>query len=83
MKDTFLRNIQRVLGDGGTLHFWTDVSDYYDATLERLAAVTTLAGPFDVPEQTADHDLDYRTHFERRVRQHNEAVYRCEFRKEA
>ena len=29
-----------------------------------------------VAERPAEHDLDYRTHFERRMRQHGEAVYR-------
>ncbi len=82
MNDALLRNVQRVLHSGGRLHFWTDVGEYFDATLGRLAAVTTLTGPLDVPEPSAQHDLDYRTHFERRVRQHNEAVYRCEFLKE-
>ena len=36
---------------------------------------------FGASEKPADHDLDYRTHFERRTRLHGEAVYRAEFRK--
>jgi tRNA (guanine-N7-)-methyltransferase len=43
--------------------------------------VTKLTGPHEVPELAAEHDLDYRTHFERRMRLHGEAVYRSEFRK--
>ena len=34
-----------------------------------------------VPEPPAEHDLDYRTHFERRTRKNQEPVYRAEFRK--
>jgi len=36
--------------------------------------------PLEVAEQEAAHDMDYRTHFERRMRQHEEAVYRSLFR---
>jgi tRNA (guanine-N7-)-methyltransferase len=48
-----------------------------------LPQQTQLAGPFPVVEKPADHDLDYRTHFERRMRMHGAAVYRSEFRKQA
>ena len=34
---------------------------------------TPLAGPLEVPERPAEHDLDFRTHFERRTRLHGEA----------
>ena len=40
-----------------------------------------LEGPLDVPEAPAEHDMAYRTHFERRVRLHDRPVYRAEFRK--
>ena len=33
----------------------------------------------EVAEREAEHDLDFRTHFERRTRLHGEAVYRSEF----
>ena len=65
---------------GGTLHFWTDVEEYFHAALEAIAA-TRLIGPLSVAEQPAAHDLDYRTHFERRMRLHALSVYRAEFRK--
>ena len=64
------------------LHFWTDVEEYFQTTLELLAAKTSLLGPLDVPETPAEHDMAYRTHFEHRVRLANESVYRAEFRKE-
>ena len=38
-------------------------------------------GPLPVAEQPAAHDLDYRTHFERRMRLHALPVYRSEFKK--
>jgi tRNA (guanine-N7-)-methyltransferase len=81
LRESFLRDVERVLVPGGTLHFWTDVEEYFRETLELLAGVTRLDGPFEVAEEEAEHDMDYRTHFERRTRQHGEPVYRCEFRK--
>jgi tRNA (guanine-N7-)-methyltransferase len=35
-----------------------------------------------VPERAAEHDLDYRTHFERRTRLAEQPVYRAQFVKE-
>lgn len=83
MNPSFAADVQRVLVPGGKLHFWTDVEEYYQTTLEMLASDTALQGPFPVVEQPAEHDLDYRTHFERRMRLHGLAVYRAEFRKPA
>ena len=68
-----MRNIERTLLPGGTLHFWTDVEEYFNETLEILARATHLNGPLPVAEQQPEHDLDYRTHFERRMRLHGRA----------
>lgn len=81
MTDAFARDIERTLAAGGTLHFWTDVEEYFQETLALLAAETKLAGPLSVAERPAGDDLDYRTHFERRMRLHDLPVYRAEFRK--
>lgn len=82
MNAAFLADAQRTLQPGGTLHFWTDVEEYFQVTLELIAATTTLAGPFDVAERPADSEYDYRTHFERRTRQSGLSVYRAEYRKQ-
>ncbi len=66
---------------GGSLHFWTDVEEYFQAGVEAVCEFTSLAGPLAVPEQAAEHDLDYRTHFERRTRLHGQEVFRAEFQK--
>jgi tRNA (guanine-N7-)-methyltransferase len=79
MTGAFLADVVRTLQPGGRLHFWTDVKEYFDATLALIAQMTPLAGPIEVPEKAAEHDLDFRTHFERRMRLHGEAVYRSEF----
>ena len=82
MNEGFLKDVERVLEPGGVLHFWTDVEEYFQTTLELIAATVRLAGPFEVAEREPEHDLDYRTHFERRMRLNGEAVYRAEFRRE-
>ncbi|MDZ4821596.1 MAG: tRNA (guanosine(46)-N7)-methyltransferase TrmB [Planctomycetota bacterium] len=82
LNEAFLRDAQRVLISGGKLHFWTDVEEYFQTTLELLAGLNLeLEGPLEVPETAAEHDLDYRTHFERRTRLNAEPVYRAEFRR--
>lgn len=83
MNDTFLKHVQRTLKPDGELHFWTDVQEYFESALEQVAESTDLSGPQPVDEKPAEHDLDYRTHFERRMRRHNEAVYRSLFIKRA
>ena len=81
LNEAFLHDVQRTLKPGGLLHFWTDVKEYFDTSLELLAEVTDLEGPFDVAESEAEDDMDYRTHFERRTRKNEEPVYRAQFRK--
>jgi tRNA (guanine-N7-)-methyltransferase len=79
MNEHFLSDVQRTLVPGGRLHFWTDVEEYFQTSLEIIAAHTRLSGPHPVEEKPADHDLDYRTHFERRMRLNNAPVYRAQF----
>ena len=81
LNEDFLRDVERTLTPGGRLHFWTDVEEYFQATLELVAATTQLAGPLPVAEAPAEHDLDYRTHFERRTRKSALPVFRAEFAK--
>ena len=79
LNEAFLADVVRTLKPRGKLHFWTDVQEYFDTTLELIAEHTPLVGPLDVPEKPATHTLDYRTHFERRTRLNAEPVYRSEF----
>lgn len=83
LNEAFVKDVTRVLEPGGQMHFWTDVHDYYRATLELLAEATPLVGPDDEESRPAEHDLDYRTHFERRTRLAGAPVYRCRFSKPA
>ena len=81
LTEPFLRDVHRVLQPGSSLHFWTDVEEYFQTTLNLLRELNLFEGPLEVPESSAEHDMDYRTHFERRTRRHGEPVYRSEFRK--
>lgn len=81
MNRQFVQDIQRVLAPDGVLHFWTDVEEYFCTSLDLIARSTGLKGPVEVPERPSQHDLDFRTHFERRTRLHHLRVYRAEFRK--
>ena len=64
------------------LHFWTDVLDYFEQTVEMIAEIAPELGvPIPEEEIEATHDLDYRTHFERRSRQHQIPVYRVRYEK--
>jgi len=83
MKPEFLADIERVLEPAATLHFWTDVQEYFDTTLAMIAEVTGLLGPFAVAERPADDEFDFRTHFERRMRLHDQPVFRAAFRRRA
>ena len=82
LNESSLCDIERVLKPSGSLHFWTDVLDYYESTLELIDQVTKLKGPFFVCEPSAAHDMDYLTHFERRTRRNGLPVYRSRFTKD-
>lgn len=76
LSSPFLAHVARLLPAGGRLHVWTDVEEYYRETLGLADAI----GCFDpVAEEAAAaprHDLDYRTHFERRTRLAGAPVWR-------
>ncbi len=75
-----IAHYSRALRPGGRLHFWTDVLDYFEPTVELIAEFAPELG-VPIPEEEAEstHDLDYRTHFERRSRKYNIPVYRVRY----
>lgn len=81
MNPAFLADVVRTLVPGGRFHFWTDVEEYFQTGLALVAEHTPLVGPLEVAERAPDHDLDFRTHFERRMRLAELPVYRSEFQK--
>jgi tRNA (guanine-N7-)-methyltransferase len=81
IRQSLARDIARVLQPGGLLHFWTDVAEYFETAVGMFRETPGLEGPFEVPETPAAHDMDYRTHFERRTRLHGAPVFRALFRR--
>ncbi len=74
-----VQDVQRVLKPGGILHFWTDVEEYFETGCQTITTHSDLTGPLEVPEKAPEHDMDYRTHFERRMRLNDHPVFRSQF----
>jgi tRNA (guanine-N7-)-methyltransferase len=82
VNETSVRNYCDAIRSGGRFHFWTDVLDYFEMTIEMIADIVPEFGvPIPEEEAEATHELDYRTHFERRSRKHRIPVYRVRFEK--
>ena len=79
MQASFVQDIARVLRPAGTLHFWTDVEEYFESTIELISDTGGFGSAETVDEKPAEHDMDYRTHFERRMRRNGHPVYRSKF----
>ncbi|MEX0671296.1 MAG: tRNA (guanosine(46)-N7)-methyltransferase TrmB [Pirellulales bacterium] len=77
LSELFLKHAGRVLPPGATLHVWTDVEEYFLESVAFAKATGLFADPRDEQAPTPEHDLDYRTHFERRTRIAGEAVWRA------
>jgi tRNA (guanine-N7-)-methyltransferase len=78
MNDVFLMSVYRSLVPGGQLHFWTDVEAYFVQTLDLIRQRTNFQGPLAVMAAPEDENGG-RTHFDRRMKVHNQPVYRCRF----
>ena len=82
MRESFVRDVERTLRPGGSLHFWTDVEEYFQTYAgDCWRPARRCSARCRCPKRPAEHDMAYRTHFERRVRLASEPVYRAEFRK--
>ncbi len=81
IRPEFIADLERVLVPGGVFHFWTDVEQYFEETVEKLAEHSNLSSPIHVEATPAEHDMDYRTHFERRMRKYEHDVFRAQFKK--
>ena len=77
LSEPFLRQVARVVVPGGGLHVWTDVEEYFRETLEIAAATGLFAPPVEESAHDPAHELDYRTHFERRTRLAGAPVWRA------
>ena len=73
----FLEHAARVLVPAGRLHVWTDVEEYFVAAMTDARATGRFTEPREETAKPAEHDLDYRTHFERRTRLAGQPVWRA------
>ncbi len=77
LSEPFLLHAGRTLEPGATLHVWTDVEEYFREAMTAARATGLFAEPREESPHDPAHDLDYRTHFERRTRQAGMPVWRA------
>ena len=77
LSETFLQHAGRVLPTGGELHVWTDVEEYFVESMDLARATGLFGEPQEEQPTAGEHDLDYRTHFERRTRLAGAPVWRA------
>jgi tRNA (guanine-N7-)-methyltransferase len=77
LSEPFLLQAGRVLAPGAVLHVWTDVEEYFQEAMAAARATGLYGEPGTEPAGEAGHDLDYRTHFERRTRKAGMPVWRA------
>ncbi len=77
LTEEFLRHAGRLLPTAATLHVWTDVEEYYEESMAFAHATGLFEAPRAEEATVPEHDLDYRTHFERRTRLAGEPVWRA------
>ena len=82
LSEPFLQQVGRVLVPDGRLHVWTDVEEYFHEAMAAAAATGLFTPPEEEPAKDPEHDLDYRTHFERRTRIAGEPVWRAVLRRQ-
>ncbi len=80
IQPAFVADVQRVLKTDGIFHFWTDVEQYFEEACDVLNRETCWSEPMVVAEPQTTHDMDFRTHFERRMRKNGHDVFRAQFK---
>lgn len=81
MNAAFVESIERTLVPAGQLRFCTDVEVYFRSSLKLIAERTRLQPAAVEGPRPALHDMDYLTHFERRMRLNDRSVFRARFHK--
>ncbi len=77
LSEQFLLHAGRILKPGAVLHVWTDVEEYFNEAMGAAVATGLYAPPREESPNDPTHDLDYRTHFERRARLAGMPVWRA------
>ena len=79
LNPNFVMQLSRTMMKGSCLHFWTDVEETFTEGIAALKTDARLCGPEEVVAAEATHDLDYQTHFERRMRLSGKKIFRSQF----
>jgi tRNA (guanine-N7-)-methyltransferase len=77
LSEPFLLHAARALSPGAVLHVWTDVEEYFTEAMAAARATGQFEEPREEQPGEPAHDLDYRTHFERRTRLAGMPVWRA------
>lgn len=83
LSEPFLLQAGRTLAPEAVLHVWTDVEEYFLEAMAAARATGLFAEPRIEAQGEPVHDLDYRTHFERRTRLAGMPVWRAALERSA
>ncbi len=81
MNGAFVAAVERTLAPAGELRICTDVEEYFQSSVALVADRTRLVPAAADDPRPALHDMEYLTHFERRMRLNDRTVHRALFRK--
>ena len=79
--DELAAQMATILQPGGMVHSWTDVEEYFGVISELMdnhPQFVSLAPP---KPREPEHDLDYRTSYERKRRQAGEEIFRGQWQR--
>ncbi len=74
--DQLVDQMSAVLCPGGFVHSWTDVEEYYHVIAALMDNDDRFESLPTSPETVPQHDMDFRTSFERKKRQAGLPIYR-------
>lgn len=74
--DEFADLCATLLKPGGFLHSWTDVKDYFEVIEALMNHHSEYEAQATPEEKSPEHDMDYRTSFERKKRKLGMPIYR-------
>ena len=77
--DKFLDLAVRVLKPEGFLHSWTDVEEYFGVITSLVNHDSRFQSLPTPVEKTPEHDMDYRTSYERKKRKAGLPIYRAQW----
>lgn len=74
--DVFVSQVTTALKNGGELHFWTDVEEYFERVKNLMDHASQFRRRETPEEKLPEHDLDYQTSFERKKRNEGWKIHR-------